>query len=370
MKRQRYNFDDIWSLFVEACGDRCCVCLKEMPAYRLQRGHIRRQADLGPASLANLIPVCPACNGKHSLTDTPDHRPLDWQSRFLKALARHWNLSIRKKAGAPLHEAGAGVASLPQPQDAEATKVITMDEIEFVVDSEVLTSLRTGVPLPATEKEITAAVREAIREGKRHGVPLTLPSTKVQSEMHRLAAFWQPKAFLAAVDEFLRQECWFEMRGDFPSRLMPHHEWERFCENFDLFLADHKARITREAAAERKRLAAEAEAQRKWEQDPENIRRQKEATAAMLAEARRREANRRLAPLHDAFKVAVDEVGDFSDDPVTWSRYTAIRDLLRQMMQELMEGKGWGDEDLKKHRDRFWILLSQFRKGVTGREES
>lgn len=287
MTRQRYTFDDIWTLVVEACGNRCCACLTEMPIHRLQKGHVYRHADLSPATIDNLIPVCAGCNGTYSLTDTPDRRPADWRSRFLKLLAGHWNLSVlRKKAGAGVSEAGEGVASLSQPQDADPAEVIPLAEIEFQYQSEVLTRVSTGVRLPATERDITMAIREAMRRGKDHDI--SFPSGKVKTEMRHLAAFWTPKVFLAAVEEFLTQA---DARGPDNRLFPPYHEWERFCDDdtFQLFLADHKKRADRKAAdraiaREEYRKVQEAEAVRQAEEAKEAERRAQPLTDAIRQE--------------------------------------------------------------------------------------
>lgn len=290
MSRQRYTFDDIWTLFVEACGNRCCAdCMTEMPVHRLQKGHVHRYADLSPATLDNLIPVCADCNGKYSLKDTPDRRPPDWRSRFLKLLAGRWNLSVyRKKAGAGVSEAGEGVASLSQPQDADSAIVIPWAEIEFRYQSEVPTRVATGVSLPPTEKDITIAVRDAMRRGKDHDI--SLPSGKVQSDMRRLATFWTPRVFLAAVTEYLAQH---DMRGADARLFPPYHEWERFCDanTFQIFLADHKTRTDRVAAEAKEAAAAEAlrlAEEKRQASDPECIRQREERDKETAAYQRKR----------------------------------------------------------------------------------
>src|SRR5438477_11986803 len=86
------EFEDwIWQLFVKACGERCCSCLK---AVRLQRGHIQRAADGGLAAIENLIPLCKACNSKYKDGFTPDDRPADWHDTFVKLFLAETRLGI------------------------------------------------------------------------------------------------------------------------------------------------------------------------------------------------------------------------------------------------------------------------------------
>jgi hypothetical protein len=183
--------------------------------------------------------------------------------------------------------------------------------------------------------------------------------------MERLAKFRGPKAFMAAVKEFLAQAPWFESRGEYLNRLMPYHEWDRFCDNFELYLGDHKRRLDREAAEAAANLRWEeeqrnlAEAQRKLEQDPEYIRQREEdrrtweknraARELAAAEARQQRSRKAQIDLLRKRFAEVTQDHEYLEDPQE-STWYAIRDLLHKMA-------GDDSKQFSQHEEDFEVLL-------------
>lgn len=236
-KHQRLQFDELWQLFVQACGSKCCVCGKDdVP---LQHGHIQRRADDGADGMKNLIPICKPCNSKYNKALlTPDNRPADWLSNFLKLQIQHFHLRTQVKQQC---------TQVDQSQTTENTKFIPLDELSFEADSE----LSTQVYLPAappTPAAITAAVRDLIRRGKSHRfATISIPSARARNKMDKLARLHGIKAFSDAGAEMLEQEDWFTTSGDFVRMLYHGQEWERFCDNFDVYVKDARQRAVRRA---------------------------------------------------------------------------------------------------------------------------
>lgn len=123
-KRTRRQHDDIWNLFVQACGGRCCVCGEADS--ELQRGHIQRHADGGGVDLENLIPICSSCNARHSKTlFTPHTRPSEWKDAFLKLLIAHLGVGIT------CPPTSGRVHAHPDSVSIENAEVIPLEEVKF-----------------------------------------------------------------------------------------------------------------------------------------------------------------------------------------------------------------------------------------------
>ena len=109
---------------------------------------------------------------------------------------------------------GEGSTGLPDGKAPETKTVIPLENLVFMkAHSEVLTKVGIPSPYTPTMKEVTDAVRDAIRLGLAN--ELSPPSPKDQREMERLAKYRGPKAFKAAVSELIEQA----------PKLPPYHEW-------------------------------------------------------------------------------------------------------------------------------------------------
>lgn len=272
-KRQRQQHDDLWNLYVQACGSLCGACREDRPPY--QRGHIQRDADGGPGDLSNLIPICKRCNGIYSKTTTPDHRPASWKSDFIRLLIQHFGLGITWHATSPSGTPHTGTAS------AENERFIPLEEVDFRPDSRYLPAyVDTNIP---SQGEVEAAVETLVRLGRKEDVTIPPPPSATLDKLRGLVRTFGTKAFVAVGKEFLASGDWFDSRGNFTERLMRGQEWERFCGNFVMYQGDWLRRLKREAAEAEamrqteERIRKEDEARRKLESDPEYIRQQAEA---------------------------------------------------------------------------------------------
>jgi hypothetical protein len=304
-KRQPQTLDEIWNLFVEACGSKCCVCLRAgQPLYR---GHILRYEDSRDDRLANLLPICKGCNSKYSRNPlTPDNRPVDWQSRFIKRLISQWDLSVH------VREQFEQVAQVGQAQPANSTRIATLDEIDFARHSVLPVHVPRQVPAAApTAEEIGRAVTHILRLGRDHVPSVPLPKKSVRGAMEGLALRGIAQ-FVAAGREFIHCEDFVSDSGH--SR-MPYQEWQNFCDNFDIYVQD--AEISRQRETKERAEAMDAEKLRQAEEarlasDPEHQRRLAEAAAKHREYNQRR---KRRYPLITSLVHQFEECGQQQQPP-------------------------------------------------------
>jgi 5-methylcytosine-specific restriction endonuclease McrA len=134
-KRQRVSLDEcLWPLFIEACGGVCCFC-KQPPSEvgALQRGHVQRHEDKGPANLENLMPLCEKCNGKNNQHfNMPEGRLDDWRSNFLKLVAHSLKQKPMVIEGSVTHPKNEeGSTPLPSQNSIETNRVISWEKREI-----------------------------------------------------------------------------------------------------------------------------------------------------------------------------------------------------------------------------------------------
>jgi len=140
-KRRSPLEDYLWPIFVAACGN-CCVACKAT-GVPLQRGHVQRHADSGPATLENLMPLCAQCNGKNNKSfNMSDTRPVDWRSSFLKLLAQNLRLKLIVNRGVhPSPQNDKGVQGVDQQNSLHSKEVVGWDAVIFETNSELYTPI-------------------------------------------------------------------------------------------------------------------------------------------------------------------------------------------------------------------------------------
>lgn len=250
--RSREHFDEFFRpIFFAAFGNRCVACGAEGP---LQMGHVQRREDGGPATLDNLQPLCAECNGRHNKNfSMEDWRPDGWRDTFLKLVAQALRTEIRVVYPDPKN--GIGSPTLDAQNALENAAVIGWEKVKFVFNSALSHALSTQ-PYPLAEYRSLVAL--VISKGTQHEVPIPPPTEDCQSKLCNLVRKLGRNRFLAAAQEFLLQEKWFDDWGQ--RRRVMQHPWQTFADNVELYLAqaDERARqIARLAAAERARQIEE-----------------------------------------------------------------------------------------------------------------
>ena len=263
VKRRSPLEDYLWPIFVAACGN-CCVACKAT-GVTLQRGHVQRHADSGPATLENLMPLCAQCNGKNNKSfNMSDTRPVDWRSNFLKLLAQNLRLKLMVNRGVhPSPKNDKGVQGVDQQNSLHSKEVVAWDAVIFETNSELYTPIPDRpslVPLAET----LATMQELVRRGAHHTVAIPPPKEKCQDKLKRLIAQHGSKDFMAAGVEFVGQERWFDDDGRYGRRVM-HEPWQVFADNFAMYLVDAKEQARRRAirAAEDRAAALKNEAEQR-----------------------------------------------------------------------------------------------------------
>jgi hypothetical protein len=261
--------EEVWPLFVEACGGKCCACGKLGP---LERGHIKRHVDGGPTAFENLVPLCKKCNGKNSkglLTDAT--KPADWRAIFCKLITEHFSLKIEPRPGAGVGRTDlqVGRTDLTELEPIEIKGAYVWGDVQFVPVSQVYSNLPNTPSQNPNPEEIMRAVQELVGSGKNHWASIRPPGAKTFDAMQRLAGRHGIQAFLAAGKEYIRQEKWV---GDKGFRLDPH-PWETFVVpvTFNLYLkeaGETAARKAKQADEEREQLKRNAISRRedRWKQ--------------------------------------------------------------------------------------------------------
>lgn len=354
-KRQRQNHDDIWTLFVRACGGRCCVCGDA--ADKLQRGHIHRHADGGSDDLSNLIPVCKKCNGlySHTLT-TPDNRPAEWSANLIRLMMQHLGIGIKWLAtfssGAPLTDAVS----------IENVNVIPLEQLIFVPGIQYLPASHTPASTPSPDA-CMAATSTLLRLGRDQKVSIPLPTKKTLDAMNRLARVHGIQTFLDAGKEFIRQKDWF---GDNGERLARRHEWEMFTDNFSTYhgdfinwQADQRQQDENQRRIE-EQVTKEAQANAILEGNPEYKKQQEAARLAAEKVAQERRDTRTKEHLINLCNLALEEANsktDWEDDGRPRSRaFYAMREMLRTTMRDASTR-----EDLEALKQKFDQLMAVFK---------
>jgi hypothetical protein len=233
----------LWGLFVKACGNRCCACLKEPKAEEiLHRGHLQPRTDGGSAFLDNLAPLCKACNSKFKDGYTADTRPAEWPDAFLQLLMDEMNVEIytRSHENTPAHINGA---------ESTDTKVLTnSNSFKFGPKKHYHTHTSTRTQMTASQvEEVIEQAKNLHRNDGEIPEPKP-PLRKVQDEWRGLIAKHGRKDFLNAVWGYLREPepPWLK-NGE---ALVD--SWVFFAPNFLHYLEKARKRIER-AAEVRKR---------------------------------------------------------------------------------------------------------------------
>ncbi len=255
MKRRQTRIDDTtWQLFVRACGGRCCECRKDK---ELQQGHLQRHADGGQLIFENLIPLCKSCNAKHSKEFTRDSRPDDWRDAFFKLLLAENGIGLRWQ---PHAQGGNHIGAM---QAADATAFVDLQQLKFVEKNSYITTCEQLPPTePLSESAARALLRQLFEKSKECAIRPKRAFAKRQDQMMLFAIRNGSEAFRIAGEEFLRESpCpWVvgdENRGGYAQA----DSWQHFCESFDDYLKDGRARRVRIAAQERKAEADRKEAE-------------------------------------------------------------------------------------------------------------
>ncbi len=244
-KRKEFE-QQVWQAFVEACGNRCNLCLKEdVP---LESGHLLSDNDEGSSTLDNLIPLCRSCNASHREGLSQDLRPDDWRDRFLKRWLTMNDIGLTAKISAPTENQCADSTAL---QVTENTRLIDWHSVVFVkADSLLLTT--TDRPL-LPEPEAAALVEEMILAGRKSGL-IAPPLMQRKGKVIRLARFGREK-FRAACEAFFYQMPWEQSGyGD---------AWAFLCDNFGMYVSEGLA--TRKRKAEQRQRDRDDETRRRWE---------------------------------------------------------------------------------------------------------
>lgn len=240
MKRQTRIDDVTWKLFVRACGGRCCECAADG---KLHQGHIQRHADGGQLVFENLIPLCKSCNAKHSRGFTRDSRPADWRDVFFKLFMAENGIAL---CGEPPKE---GVNHIGPGQSAETTTFVSLESAKFVANSRYITTCKDPhLTQPISVSEARALLWDLFEKSKVCAIRPKRPLAKRQDQMQLLAIRNGRADFWIAGNEFLRESpCpWVagdEGRGGYAQA----DSWQHFCESFDAYLKDGRARIVRMA---------------------------------------------------------------------------------------------------------------------------
>jgi hypothetical protein len=247
-KRSSRPLEDIFRpTFFEACGGRCVDCGAEG---ELQIGHIQRREDDGPDTLENYQPLCSVCNGKHNAEFTMvDMRPSDWRDRFLKLLAEALSTELRVRVPSPVFGQGAHPPSVID--SPESNGVIPWERATFTFNISLSRTL-SGACVPPIDTW-TATVNEAIKKAADHVAPISPPSEQLRCKMIQQVRRLGCDGFKQAVNEFLRQEKWYDGR----MRLMPF-PWQTFSDNIDHY--------SREAELYKQQCAANAAAQKAFDE--------------------------------------------------------------------------------------------------------
>ena len=257
---KRTRSDEMWLLFVKACGGRCCVCFNDGP---LHRGHIQRHADGGLAIFENLIPLCKSCNSKYKSGFTPDGRKEGWRDAFLKLLLAEMNLGIMCK-----HIQSCADTSLGD-KPVKTTGFMDLQNVEFVPQFHYKTHApHTSTPQPLSPSSAERLMWDLIKRSEQNAIPPKPPYKKRQDAMMLAAIKHGHDAFRIAGEEFLRREPWIiDERGN---GIIQQDSWQHFCDCFVMYLADGRARRVRLAAQEmeaRKRELEWQERQRVYERE-------------------------------------------------------------------------------------------------------
>ena len=262
-KRQRVSLDDyLWPIFIAACGGKCVSCGSEE---NLQRGHIQSYEGHGPTTLDNLQPLCAVCNGKHNKEfSMEDWRPGEWRANFIKLLAQNLRLELTITKGAhPTSKNGVGGDTLNVQNSLENTEVISWANANFRFNSVLRAPFPTHAhPYPL--EEYLAIVEKLLRRGAQHAVSISPPDEKCRSKLCNLVKLLGGTDFMAAADEFLRQQNWFDEDNGYVRRVM-REPWQTFADNTSLYLADASDRARRLAkqAAEERAAAVKSRAEQR-----------------------------------------------------------------------------------------------------------
>ena len=252
---KRTRPDEMWSLFVKACGGRCCACSKE--SLQLHRGHILRHADGGRAIFENLIPLCKSCNSRYKNGFTDDGRPSGWRDRFVKMLLVELQLGIMCKHVETCVDTSKG------DKPAETTKLLDLRSVEFVPHFHYKTHPEAA-SRPMAAAEATKLVWKLFETSKQSTIRPKRPLGKRQDAMKLLAIRHGRDAFMLAGEQFLREEPWIIGNEERGGAYAAQDSWQHLCESFDGYLMDANARAVRlaeQAKAEREReLVRQAEA--------------------------------------------------------------------------------------------------------------
>jgi hypothetical protein len=239
--KPRSRVDDVvWRLFVQACEGLCCVCLKEKRP--LHRGHIQRHEDGGTTAFENLIPVCKSCNSKYKGGFTPDRRPEGWRDTFVKLLLAEMGLGIMCAHIKPcVHTSADG-------QAIENTALVDLQTVKFVQQIHYSThDAHTSSKQRMTAADATKLIRRLVNKGKQCAIPPKRPFAKRQDTMKLLAIQRDEVAFMQAGEEFLLEQPWINGSEERGGASAASDSWLHFCDSFDDYLADARARAARRA---------------------------------------------------------------------------------------------------------------------------
>jgi HNH endonuclease len=242
----------MWLLFEKACGGRCCICSNDGP---LHRGHILRHADGGTAVFENLIPLCKSCNSKYKNGFTPDARPADWRDVFLKLLLAQMSLGIMYRYIQPCTSTSLADKII------ENNGFLDLQAVKFAHQSDYKVhqaGTRTVQPMRAADA--TKLMWRLFDKGKQNAIPPKRPFAKRQDAMKLLAIRHGEVAFMLAGEEFLLEQPWVLGSEERGGAAAASDSWLHFCESFDGYLADARARAVRlaqQAKIDRERKLAD-----------------------------------------------------------------------------------------------------------------
>lgn len=247
-KRKEFE-QQVWQAFVEACGNRCNVCLKE--DVRLESGHLLSDADGGSSTLDNLVPICRSCNASNRDGLTQDMRPSGWRDKFAKLLLTKFGIGLTIKISDYTESQSVALKTdATSSQVAENTRPINWHEVAFVKANSLLLSPTDRLAL--TEAAAESLVEEMILAGRKSDLRAP-PLMQRKGRLIRLARFGREN-FTAACESFFYQKPWAQFGyGD---------AWAFLCDNFGMYVSE--GLDARKRKQERSRLAHAEETRSRW----------------------------------------------------------------------------------------------------------